>query len=243
MTKTTTILVLMTGLALTVAPAAKAQIPPPPASLGFLNVNYGAQPQRRTLSTSVSFPLYDETATMTTDQGIGNGPVFDISGGFRVWRGLAIGIGFSSFSDTGSGTVVTTIPHPLFFGQSKPVNNTASGLEHSERAVHLQAVWFIPVTDKIDVALSVGPSFIRVKQQLVSSATVPVGTQDVNVVVNTQEETAHGANVGFDGSYLFTRRFGVGLFIRYAGGSVDLSGAGNLKVGGVQAGLGARIRF
>ena len=242
MTKTTTMLALMTGLALA-APDAKAQVAPPPANVGFLNVNAGAQPQRRILKTSVSFPLHDETATMTTDQGIGNGPVFDIAGGFRVWRALAIGIGFSFFSDTGNSTVVATIPHPLFFGQSKPVNKTASGLEHSERAVHLQAVWFIPVTDKIDVALSVGPSFIRVKQQLVSSATVPVGTQDVNVVVNTQEETAHGANIGFDGSYLFTRRFGAGLFIRYAGGSVDVPGAGDLRVGGLQAGLGARVRF
>jgi hypothetical protein len=243
MTMTTRILVLIAGLATTVAAEAQAQTLPAPASLGFVNINVGAQLQSRDIAKSDTFTVYDEPATLTTSQTIGKGPIFDISGGYRVWHSLSIGVGFSSFSKDSSSSAIATIPDPLVFGQSKTVNADATGLEHSERAIHLQAVWFVPITEKIDVALSVGPSFIRVRHQLVSSVTVPAGTQNVNLVVDTQKGTAKGANVGLDGTYLFRRTFGAGFFIRYAGGSIDLPDASGLKVGGFQVGVGARARF
>jgi hypothetical protein len=37
--------------------------------------------------------------------------------------------------------------------------------------------------------------------------------------------------------------YGAGLFLRYAGASVDLPSANNVKVGGVQLGGGLRLRF
>ena len=243
MTKMTSVLVLMAGLATAVASEAQAQTKPAPASIGFLNISGGAQPQRRELGKTDTFTLYDEKATLTSSQPVPNGPFFDISGGVRVKNGFAIGAGFSSLSKTSDAAVVATIPNPLFFDQSKTVTSTATGLEHSERGIHLQAMWFIPVTDKIDVALSAGPSFIMVKQGLVASVTVPTGTQNINVVTGSEEGTAKGVNVGFDGTYLFTRNIGFGLMIRYAGGSVDLPSAKGLSVGGFQGGAGARIRF
>jgi hypothetical protein len=208
-----------------------------------VNITGGAQPQRRELGKTDTFTLYEEKATLTSSQPIKNGVFFDVSGGYRIGQSFAIGAGFSSFSTTSSASVVATIPNPLFFDQLKTVTSSADGLEHTERGIHLQAVWFVPVTDKIDVALSAGPSFIQVNQHLVSSVTVPTGTQNINVVTGTEEGTAKGVNVGFDGTYLFTRNIGVGLMIRYAGGSVDLPSAPGLSVGGFQGGLGARIRF
>ena len=35
---------------------------------GFLNIDAGAQPQRQTITATNSFPLYDETATVTVTQ-------------------------------------------------------------------------------------------------------------------------------------------------------------------------------
>lgn len=243
MTKMMSVLLLMAGLATAVASEAQAQTKPAPASLGFVNITGGAQPQRRDLGKTDTFTLYDEKATLTSSQPIANGAFFDVSGGYRVWHNLAIGAGYSSFSTTGSASVVAVIPNPLFFDRPKTVNSSADGLEHTERGIHLQAVWFVPVTEKIDVALSAGPSFIQVNQHLVSSVTVPTGTQNVNVVIGSEEGTAKGVNVGFDGTYLFTRNIGFGLMIRYAGGSVDLPSAPGLSVGGFQAGAGFRFRF
>src|SRR5207248_4806384 len=118
----------------------------------------------------------------------------------------------------------------------------ASGLERTERAVQLQAVWLMPVSDKIDVAWSIGPSFVRVSQQF-ANGTVAPETQNLILSNTTEKGTAKGVNLGFDGNYMFTRRYGVGLFIHYTHGSVDLPSASGVKVGGVQTGLGGRLRF
>ena len=243
MTKTTSVLVLMAGLAMAVASEAQAQTRPAPASAGFVNISVAAQLQTRNLGTTSTFTLYDEKATLTTSQPIEKGVVFDVSGGYRVWHGVAIGAGYSSFSTTSTASVVATIPHPLYFDQPKTTTTTATDLEHTERGVHLQAVWFVPVNEKIDVALSAGPSFILVTQGLVTSVTVPPGTQNATVVTGTEDGTAIGVNLGLDGTYLFTRNVGLGLMLRYAGGSVDLPSAPGLSVGGFQAGLGLRMRF
>jgi hypothetical protein len=245
MTRRTRLLVLMTGLAVAAAVGVGAQTPsvPAPANRAFVNVNVGAQPPIRSFGTTVSSALYGETATITTSQGIGNGAIFDISGGYPVWNRVAIAIGYSTlFSNTYDSVVVATIPDPLYYNRLKTVNTGATGLKHSENTVYLQAVWLLPVTDKIDIALSVGPSFIKVRQELASS-TIPTGTQSVKVEQSVEKGTAKGINVGFDGSYLFTRRLGVGLFVRYSGGSVDLPTVGKLDVGGFQTGMGLRLRF
>jgi hypothetical protein len=246
MTRKARLLMLVTGLAVAAASEVAAQTPSEPAKQAFLNVNVGAQPAIRSIASSSSFQLHDETATVTTSQGIGNGAIFDINGGYRVWQNLAIGIGYSTlFSNPYDNTLVASIPDPLFFNRPKTVTVVTTGLEHSEKTVYLQAVWIVPVTDKIDVALSAGPSFIRVRQELVlpSSVTIPVGTQNVNVATSVEERTAKGVNLGFDGTYLFTKRVGAGIFARYSGGSVDIPGAEGLKVGGFQTGLGIRVRF
>ena len=249
MLKTMTILV-MAGVMAAVGSEATAQTQPPPASLGFLNVNFGTQPSGRSLGRINSFPVYGETATLTTAQENSGGAIFDITGGYRFRpnilgsrRDLAAAIGFSNFSDTSSSGVVVTVPNPLIFDRPQTVNLTATDLHHSERGVHLQAVWFFPVTNQIDVALSAGPSFIRVSQDLVSSVTIPAGTQNATPNVTTEGKTGVGVNIGLDGSYLITRNFGAGVFIRYAGAKVDLPSVSDLRVGGLQAGVGARVRF
>ena len=242
MTKTSRILACMTVVVAAAGSEAGAQTTPAPADKGFLNINVGAQPPQRAIATSETRPVFGETATISTSQGIKNGPMFDVTGGYRVWHRLAFGIGFSRFSSTSDGNVVAAIPSPLFFNQLKTVTATQTGLVHSENGIHLQAVWLIPVTTKFDVSVAVGPSFIAVSQD-VPAVTIPAGTQTLSVTTGSEQATAKGVNVGFDLNYLFTRNYGAGLFLRYAGGHVDLPSAPGLSVGGLQAGIGARIRF
>lgn len=243
MTKTCKILVVL-AVALTVARSeAQAQSPTAPPSLGFVNINVGVQPSKRDIAKTQTLSVFGETATISSSQPIRNGAMFDVSGGYKVWHNLAVAIGFSSFSKSSDASVIASIPNPLVFDQPLTVTSTQAGLAHSEKGVHLQAVWFIPATEKMDVALSIGPSFIRVSQEVVSAVTIPSGTQNINIATGSEEGTAKGVNVGVDGTYLFTPRVGAGVFLRYAGGSVDLPSAPGLKVGGFQAGIGARIRF
>lgn len=226
----------MTAFALAGAAETRAQ------NAGFLNVNVGAQPQRRTIQTASSFSLYDEAVTVTSNQPIQSGLLFDVSGGYRAWGRLGVGVGLSSSNSRGDSGITVSIPDPAFFDRPRIVTEDVAGLDRSELGLHLQAVWLTPVTDKFDVTFSAGPSFIRVTQQ-VADVTVPVGTQRINVTQASQSGTALGINVGLDGSYMFRPQVGAGIFIRYAGGSVDLPAVSNLKVGGFQGGVGLRLRF
>ena len=221
---------------------ASAQTQPPPANLGFLNVNFGAQPGSHDVGTNQSFPLYGETATFTTVQENGSGALFDITGGYKIRPSFGAAVGFSNFSNTSDAAVATSIPDPLIFDRPRAATATVPDLEHSERGIHLQAVWFVPVTDKIDVALSAGPSFFMVRQDVVSMSVTP-GTQTTNFSTPTEKKTGIGANIGVDGTYLITRNFGAGVFLRFAGAKVDLPSVEGLGVGGFQAGGGVRVRF
>jgi hypothetical protein len=247
MLKTTRHLI-MAALIAAAAADASAQTQPPPASLGFVNLTFGTQPSSRSLGRSESFPVYGENATLTTTQETGSGAIFDITAGYRLppdmyGPNLGVAVGFSNFSNTSDSAVVATVPHPLFFDRPQTVNASVNDLQHSERGIHLQAVWFVPVTNEIDVALSAGPSFFRVSQDLVSTVNIPAGTQNATPVVATEKKTAIGFNIGVDGSYLFTRNLGAGIFLRYAGAETDLPSAPNLRAGGLQFGVGARVRF
>jgi hypothetical protein len=248
MTKTTTIVGLLTALTLGSVGTASAQTAPAPLTQAYVSINAGAQPQTRTFTTSASYPIYGETATFSADHHVGNGPVFDINGGWRVMPrvmpNVAIGAGFSSFSaKKDASTVTSSVPSPLFFNQPQQTVQTMPDLKHTERAFYVQAVYIMPITNKIDVSVGIGPTFIKVNQDLVSNIDIPARTQAAVPIVETQSKTAVGLNVGFDGTYLFTPRIGAGLFVRYAGAKVSLDSVSGLRIGGLQGGLGLRVRF
>jgi len=242
MMKTANILILAAFMA-AAAVEAGAQTTPAPATHGFLNINGGAQTGSNTINVNQTFPIYGENATLTTTQTIGSGVLFDISGGYRFKPVFAVALGFTNFSNTSPSSGTAVIPDPLVFAQPKTVPLTIPDLTHNERAVYVAAVWFYDVNNKADVAFSIGPAFTRVSQEVASSVTVATGTQNATPVVTKENKTAPGILIGVDGTYLFTRMVGAGLFLRYVSGSADLPSVQDLKVGGFQIGVGARLRF
>jgi Outer membrane protein beta-barrel domain len=249
MTKTTIVLIVLTGLFLGSARSTSAQGLSPLPPQYFVNVNVGAQPQDRTITSNTTFPLYDETATIDSTYQIPSGAFFEIGGGYHIGgrysilRRVTIGASVSLFNHNGSGALAGLIPDPVFFDRPATVNVDLGELEHKETGVHVFATYWVPISEKVDVSVSIGPSFIHVTQDVVSSITVPEPTQDIVYTLDNESGTAVGINVGVDGNYMLTRNYGVGVFLRYAGGSVDLPHASDLKVGGFQVGGGARIRF
>jgi hypothetical protein len=212
------------------------------AAPAFLNVGVGAQPQRHTVTAATSFPLYDETATIAAVQHIRNGALFEVGGGFRLARRLSFGAAFSMFGRPGSGSLTASIPDPIFYSRPATVSTDANDLAHAERDLHLQAIWFLPVSPKFDVSLSAGPSILHVSQDI-ATASVASATQSVTVARTTESATAVGFNAGVQGNYMFAPRYGVGLFVGYAGGSIDLPSATDTKVGGLRTGLALQVRF
>jgi hypothetical protein len=86
----------------------------------------------------------------------------------------------------------------------------------------------MPVTDKIDLGFSFGPTIFSVSQDLATAVAVtePGGAIGSTTIV-TEDKTTLGINLGFD-----------------VKGSADLdSSSDSLKLGGFQIGGGLRVRF
>ena len=49
------------------------------------------------------------------------------------------------------------------------------------------------------------------------------------MTIERDSDSTVGYNIGADGTYLLTQRFGVGGFMRFTGGSVTLATGGNSR--------------
>ena len=185
----------------------------------FAGVSFGSQTKARTFTVSGSQPLYEETATFESTVGIGSNSIVDLSAGLRVWKNVAVGLGWSSYSDTSSSTLNASIPDPLFFDAPHARSTSADGLEHKEQQIHVSGYWLQPVTDRFDVAFFAGPTFFSVKQDLLTGITVPSGATTIQSVTRTTvDESAVGFHGGVDLRYLFHKNVGAGVFARLRDG-------------------------
>jgi outer membrane protein with beta-barrel domain len=211
----------------------------------FANVNFGLQEQSRTLEIASSFELYGEGGAMATTQQIDGGALFDLSGGYKVWKNLAVGLGYSRVVSDADVDIAALVPDPNFFDRPRTLTGVAPGAEHSEHAIHLQGTWIMPVTDKIDVGFSFGPTIFMVGQDLVTAISVTEPTPTLaSTTITREDHTTVGINLGVDLNYFFRPNIGAGVLARYTYGSVDLDSAEeSLTVGGFQLGFGLRYRF
>lgn len=238
------VLGLLAGITLCAAAAANAQSPQPATEKFFVNVNFGEQLATRTVGASATKTVYEETATLSSTQPVNRGPVFDVGGGYRVWRDIFVGIIISRYSDTETASTTASVPDPIFFNRAKTVTGTTADLKRSELGVYPHAVWTMPlISDKLDLAVSGGFAIIKVKQDLVVDFAVPQGTQTVITSTTTHEATANGLYAAIDVIYNIMARIGVGGYVRYAGAKVDLGPVVDANVGGMHVGGGVRLRF
>jgi hypothetical protein len=237
------------------AAAQAGQVGQPWTDRGFVNVNIGFQSNSTDLNDTSTFRLYDEDASLAVAQSTDSGAFFDIGAGARVWRNVSAGFAFHQGSSTSDAAVSGQIPHPVVFNRNRSVALTATDLERTERALHLQFGYMFVVNDRLDINVFAGPSFFKVRQEVVSSIDVTeqggdFSRVDASAAVAERSDTPVGGNIGADVSYLFYRtdsvRVGAGFFVRYASAKADIQVLQNTvesDLGGAQIGFGARIRF
>lgn len=232
---------------LAAATPAFAQAPSPATSKFFVNANVGGQLASRTFDTTVSKTVYEEPASLKATYPIGTGALFDVGAGYRVFGDVYVGLTISRFSNTSDATTDALIPDPVFFAptvQPKAVSGVAAGLKHSEVSIMPQIIWAYPLTGKLDLAAGIGPAFVRLSQDVVSSFNVPDRTQNVTPVISTQKGSGTGIAATLDVTYGITDMIGVGGFARFAPAKVQLDATTDkVNVGGMQAGAGIRLRF
>lgn len=221
---------------------------------GFFNVNFGIQMIAEDVATTSStFTLYDETGKLTTEQTIDStAPFLDFGGGVRVGGNFGFGFAYSRLSATGTAAVEAEVPSPIFYDQPRKATATADDLDHVENGYHFQALWMLPITDRVDILLSGGPSWFSLTKGILGSPQITeVGPPYTNVNMTVSQTSVTGGkigyNVGADLTIRVANNLGLGAMVRYAAATVTLEpedgDPSDVKVGGFQIAGGLRIRF
>jgi len=229
--------------------AAHAQ---PPDERVRIGINYGTQGGSQTFDDVLAQPRYLETETITTTYDIPGGPIFDAGVAVRLAGRLAVGVAVSAFTKDRDAAIAGSVPHPFFFETPRTFTATEPALEHKEVGTHVQAAFFVPTPEHLDVTLGAGPSFFHVTQGLVSKVsyidnypydTVAFDRADTTVA----SESAVGFHVSADIGYRFSRHVGVGVLVRFSKATIDLAlpggGTASIDAGGAQAAGGIRFVF
>ena len=241
MHKITSSFAVLASVLLTAATAfAQASGPQTTASLSV-----GGQVTTRTFSTHTEFPDFNETATVDANQTAGRGIVVDGNVRRNLWGNFGVGVGVWYEHDKGSAAASASIPDPLLVGKFTTVSATASDLAENLVGINLQIFWMRPIRDRYTFVVALGPSIIHASQNI---GTILVGTNTLaqNAAPGTVQQsatTAKAGNVGVELNRTLNDKYQAGVFVRYAGGEVDLPAAPKLKVGGVQVGGAIRVRF
>lgn len=233
-----------------VAVPAAAQTAAWPERIWF-GVSGGVQAASSGFDDAFDLPLYTEQEHVTVDYGAGGGPVIAASGGYRIWKRLAVGLGVSRYTHDGSSTVNASLPHPFFDNTFREIEGSAR-TERTETGAHVLIGWMWPITGKLRVLLTAGPSFISVRQELVTnvrfSETFPFDTAEfTGVDTRPVSDRATGFNAGADVFWMFSKHVGAGGLAQFTRAQVRLdAGHGRtvrVDAGGAQIGAGLRFVF
>ena len=172
----------------------------------YLNLDAAYHGEEHLLLQRLSTPLYDETRTFEVRHASPVGVGFGAAVGVRVWSNLAVGLGGSYFRTRNVVDAAGRVPHPLFYRRPRETEHQPGGFDRTEVGVHLQFVWTIRMADRLDVALSAGPSVFRVELDRVSTIRTdevgpPYDAVRVDVGRALARKDLFGANVGIDLTY------------------------------------------
>jgi hypothetical protein len=211
----------------------------------------GVQPAGTSFDDTFEVPLYTETERVNVDYPMKSGPVIDVRGGYRVWKRLTVGVGVTRYSQRADARVEARLPHPFFDNQFRDVEGTTSALR-AETTTHLLLGWMLPLSDRMRVMLTAGPSFVNVEQTLVTdveySETYPYDTAEfTGASTRRASRSATGFNAAADLTWMFSRQVGAGALVQVSQAHARLSaGEGRtiaVDAGGVQFAGGLRLFF
>jgi hypothetical protein len=243
------VLVLAAAATLSVPRTAAAQPPQWPEKF-WVSVSGGVEPAPGGFTDTFRLPLYTEQEQVAVDYRGRTGALVAAGGGCRVWKRLALGIGVTHYSGRAPAGVDARLPHPFFDNQFREVSGTVDATR-SETGAHFLIGWMVPLTDRLRLILTAGPSAIGVRQTLVTDVrfaeTFPFDTAEfTGAETRNATNTAIGFNAGADVFWMFTRRLGAGALVQFSHARAKTR-AGDHSVsvdaGGAQAAAGLRIVF
>ncbi|HSK08316.1 MAG TPA: SH3 domain-containing protein [Vicinamibacterales bacterium] len=230
------------------------------AEKGWLDVNVGAASARQTTrNTEATWLRTGEIARFTTAYKTPTGADFDFGGGYMFTPVLGAGVSVSGTAHQSAADITLTLPHPNYYNRpATDSGQTEDVLKYTEGAVHLQLMLNIPTSSNgFRARVFGGPSYFTVRGDALTEVRwnqawfLTASEVDITGTAHKQVTAeAWGFHAGADLSYFFSRSVGIGGLVRYSGGSVEIEDDDvmadepfDLKLGGVQAAFGLRLRF
>jgi hypothetical protein len=238
---------LTLGIAMAGAPQALAQVRPWEGR-AVAAINAGYQATTNDFTQTATFEEFVEEGAIDTDYDVEATPIFDACVAVRIWRNLGAGVAISYYTNDTVARVEARLPHPLFDNRFRTVTGESPAIERTETGIHFQAVYMLPLSDRLQVLLSGGPSFLSVSQDLVTRVAYehafPFDTATFRSAATASDSaSAVGVNAGADVTWRLTRNIGFGGGFRYAKADVDLEADITVKAGGFQGLGGLRLLF
>jgi hypothetical protein len=210
----------------------------------------GFQLGSQNFSQTISKPLYQETATITTSYTADAAPGFDIGAQFNAFKHIGFSAAFTGYSRDLKSTYDASFPHPLFYNQARTATGEISG-KQKETAAHVNVVAF-GKSGSVDLSAWLGVSFFSVDadllQDVVYSQSYPYDSVTVtSSPTATVSDSPVGFNIGGSADWRFNKHVGVGIQARYAKAKAKFvvpdGSALEVDAGGFQVGAGLRLYF
>jgi hypothetical protein len=242
------------ALALIIALAATGRASAQSADRGRLRINIdaGGQFSSNTVDTTTTKPVYLENASIHASDEVRRGLLADAGVSLRIAGDFAVGVTASWFMAKNDADISASVPHPFFFRTPRTVTGTTS-LRREELAAHIQAIYTIHANRSVDVALSGGPSFFQLRQDVVTDiAFADIYPYDAPTFTSASTQRVSASHIGFnagvDVSVRLSRHAGLGGGVRFSKATIDMTvpnGGGTVSVdaGGAQAIGGLRLYF
>jgi hypothetical protein len=214
-------------------------------------VNGAYNPAGLSFSDTSTFTSFLEEGSSSRSYDGGKGVVFE--GGAIVGIAGALGVmgSIELYQSDFDATFQESLPHPLYFDQARIVSGDVTGLDYSEKAVHLDAVYTHDFS-ALTVDLFAGPSFFFTNTDvLLAVDTVSSYPFDEAAVRSTSSVQLDDNPIGFNAGGALTWRLtdllGIAFQARYSHASIGVAREGaseiELDAGGFRVGGGIRLSF
>lgn len=219
---------------------------------GFLSVGGAYQTSSNTDDATVTVHTNGEDGHFTSSYDVRHMRGFTASGGGMFSRVVGLGVTVERVTGSIPTTFAASIPHPFFFNMPRSVSADIGGINRDELAIHAQFRAVAPVSSRVEVAASGGPSWFRVRQDVVSDFTYtdqyPYDTAVFNSAdLVSRAKSRVGYNVGGDVAVFLTKQVGVGVGATFSRATVrlpiDASNSFTSRAGGLHVSAGVRFRF
>jgi len=214
-----------------------------------LTVSAGTRSTASDFSQLVTFEAYSEQGSLTTSYSVTQQPLVNAGVTVRIWRSFGAGLEGSYLRNSFPAQITALVPHPLLVNQPRTVSGSAT-VSNRQLATHLEAVYWIHRSNRLEVLASGGPSLVRTDQDFVSDVsytqTFPYNTATfTGATTSRQRKSGTGANVGAEVGWRLAGPFGVAALARYSRVTYHFPtiGAASVPLGGLDVGGGVRLLF